>query len=144
MRVADLMRTNLPAITPETTSMHAAQAMRDANVGFLPIVADEASRRVVGVLTDRDLCLRILADALDPRDTPVGDVMSQPVVAIGPNEDLAEAERRMVEAEIRRLPVVDDAGALLGVVSLHDVAQREGSARLGEVFREVAKPSAQF
>lgn len=142
MLAQDAMRSDVPYVTENSTAEHAAQLMRDENVGFLPVLDDEESRRLVGVLTDRDLALEIVAENLHPRDVTVGLIATRVVVAVSPTDDLTEVERKLEAAEIRRLPVLDDQGVLLGVISLHDLAQLEPEKRTGEIFKEVAKTSA--
>jgi CBS domain-containing protein len=143
MRADEIMRHGVPAVPPDATVEHVAELMLDENVGFVPIVDGPDSRRLVGVVTDRDLVLQVLAHHRDPRATPIGEVMTRELVTCSPEDELAEVERKMAAAEVRRLPVVDEDGCVLGVVSLHDVVQKESPDRAGLVFREVSKPSAQ-
>lgn len=131
-------------MTVDDSAARVAVLMREENVGFLPVVTDAESRRLAGVVTDRDLVLQVMSHGLDARTVRIGEVMTREVVTARPEEDLREVERKMADAEIRRVPVVDEDGTVLGVISLHDVAQLESGARTGEVFREVAKASAQI
>lgn len=142
MLAQDVMRVAVPYVTEEATATYAAQLMRHENVGFLPVVADEHTRRVVGVITDRDLAMEVIAEDLAPHDVPVGLIASRVLVSAVPGDELADVERKMAMAEVRRLPVLDDQGRLLGVISLHDIAQYESEAKTGEIFREVSKTSA--
>lgn len=136
------MRRDIPLVTEEASAEHVAGLMRDENLGFLPVITDESTRRLVGVVTDRDLAVRVVAENLPARTTRIGELVSGPVLSASPDDDLAELERKMVDNEVRRLPVVDADGALLGVVSIHDIAQVEDEERTGEVFREVSKGSS--
>jgi CBS domain-containing protein len=142
MRCADVMRRELPVVTRDDTAERVARIMRDENVGFVPVVSDEETRRLVGVVTDRDLTIAVVARNREPRSVPIAEVMTAEAITAAPEEELAEVERKMALAEIRRVPVVDD-GVVVGVVSLHDLAQLEPRETLGEVFREVSKTSAQ-
>ena len=138
------MRWNIPIVTEQASVEYVAEVMRDENLGFLPIVEDEESRRVVGVVTDRDLVLEVVAENRLPRSLKAGDVMNRQVLTASPDDDLAEVEQKMKTAEIRRLPLVDAEGRLVGVISAHDIAQREDDERTGELFRAVSKHSAQI
>ena len=141
VRCDEVMRTDVPLIQEDTSIEHAAELMRDDNVGFLPIVRDDGSRRLVGVVTDRDIVVTAVANQLDLRTTPIGHIMSHPIVTAAPDEEVESALGKMAELEIRRLPVVDEERRVLGVLSLHDVAQRQDAETTGEVFREVSRPS---
>ncbi|MBI4510439.1 MAG: CBS domain-containing protein [Deltaproteobacteria bacterium] len=138
------MRRDAPIARENATAEEVARIMRDENVGFVPIVTDETSRRLVGVITDRDLAMLVVAEHRDPRRTAVGYLASREIITASPDEDLGDVERKLADAELRRLPVVDEHGAVVGVVSLHDIAQREDPLQTGRVFREVSKPSARM
>jgi CBS domain-containing protein len=116
-----------------------ARMMKDNNVGFLPVV--DAEKRVVGVITDRDLAVRVLAEGLTP-ETPVGSVMTRDVRICHPDDKLQEAERRMSRARKSRLVVIDDDGHCVGVISLSDIAQADTRIRAGGVLRAVTRREA--
>jgi CBS domain-containing protein len=97
----------------------AARRMRDAGVGTLIVLDDE--RRPIGVVTDRDVVLRCVAETRDPEATSVATVMSAPVLCVGESTPIEEALRRMAGIPARRLPVTDDAGRLVGLLALDDV-----------------------
>ena len=101
----------------------AAHRMGMAEVGALPVV-DAEGRFLVGMLTDRDLAVRVRARGLDPWTTTVEDVMTPDVVACAPGDDLCEAMVRMEEREVQRLPIVDDGGRLLGILTKDDLTLR--------------------
>lgn len=121
---------------PDTTVAACAQMMRDDRIGFVPVVDEAGALR--GVVTDRDLAVRVLAEG-KRHDLPVSEVMSPgPFITCRPDDELAEIERRMAHARKSRALVQDEAGALVGVISLSDIAQIEPStARVGELMREV-------
>jgi CBS domain-containing protein len=108
-------------------------------VGFLPVLGDDDE--VVGVVTDRDLVVRALALAR-PLDTPVAEVMTGEVMGCRPRDDLRRAEEVMVANRKSRIPILDDAGHCVGVVSLTDVAQAESARRAGEVLEGVTRREA--
>jgi CBS domain-containing protein len=101
----------------------AAQLMRQWNIGVLPIVDNGFRRRLVGVVTDRDLCLRVVAEGRDPGQVIVRECMSRQAVCCGPDDDAAHALRLMREQRVRRLPVLDEQGVLAGMISLSDLVR---------------------
>lgn len=126
MKIKDMMRRDVQALEPDATVEDAARRMADAGVGSLPVVS---GGRPLGVVTDRDIVVRALAEGLKPRETSVESVMTPEIVSIGEDDDASEAAKRMADAQVRRLLVVDARGALVGVVSLGDLAvEREPGA----------------
>ena len=124
----------------ETLSVQAcAQMMRDNNIGFVPVL--DADKQVVGVVTDRDLALRVLAENLPP-ETPVGHVMTRDVRICHPEDELRAAEWKMSAVRKSRLVVADDRGRCVGVISLSDIAQADNRNRAGSVLRAVTRREA--
>ena len=116
-----------------------AALMSSFDVGSIPIVDDGA---FVGIVTDRDLVLRVLAARKQPHETRLGDVLTREPVTISPDATLAEARRLMAEHRVRRLPVLK-GGELVGIVSLGDVAVADASPRaVGETLKEVSESAA--
>jgi CBS domain-containing protein len=126
---------------PETVdaSMNASDAaakMRSEDVGALPVVEGED---LVGLVTDRDLVLRVLAERQDPSAVRIGDLATRAPVTIGPDEKLSAARELMEQHQVRRLPVMKDE-QLVGILSIGDVAWQDASAReVGETLREVSE-----
>ena len=141
VRCDEVMRRDVPFVPEDQSIQHVAELMRDENVGFVPIVRDEESCRLVGVVTDRDIVVTAVADELDLRTTPIGHIMTTPVVTAAPDEDVQSALGKMAELEVRRLVVCRDDRQVVGVLSLHDLAQKEDAETTGAVFREVSRPS---
>jgi len=123
MRCRDIMRTDVRHLIAEDSIRTAAEVMRDAGVGFLPVV-DSASS-VIGVITDRDLVVRALADGRSP-ETAVSVVMTDEVVACMPDDDIRVAAARLARMKRSRVVVVDERGTLAGVISLSDVVEALG------------------
>lgn len=134
MRCRDLMKTSPEWVSMRDDAKTAARKMRDSNVGFLPVLDPDG--RVVGTVTDRDLTIRLISENM-PASTSIGDVMSHEVVFCRPDDDLREAERRMAREHKSRMLVLDEAGKLLGVFSLSDVAHNEPADRTARTLREV-------
>jgi CBS domain-containing protein len=134
MNCRDVMKTFVYNCDEDAPVAECARLMRDRNVGFIPVLDDE--RQVAGVVTDRDLVVRVLA-AGRTAQTPVSEVMTHDVRVCRPDDDLRLAEQKMAEARKSRLVVVDDRGRCVGVISLSDVAQADSRARAGQVLHEV-------
>jgi CBS domain-containing protein len=138
MLCEELMKTDVESVSPVDSIEEAARLMRDANVGFLPVCDD--SRRVLGTITDRDIAIRAVADAL-PGSTPVEDVMTDEVVACSPKEDVEAALLLMGENRKSRIICLDGDGRLAGVISLSDIAQL-GEAGASDTLRQVSEREA--
>ena len=137
MQCQQIMKRNVHAVADVDNVLVAARIMRDQDVGFLP-VCDEAGR-VVGVLTDRDLAVRVCAEDSRPAATPVGAVMTRGAISCRPTQNVRHAERLMSHHHLTRIIVVDEQDRPLGVVSLSDVAQYERPSRVGLTVRTVAE-----
>lgn len=140
MLARDLMTRNVAFCTPDTSVRAAAQLMRDEDCGCLPIKADEQSAALLGLVTDRDLVCRSLADDLNPAITPVSHVMSAPVETIVGDATEDECIQRMAEKQVRRLVVVDDEGRCCGIVTQGDVARQLPAQQVGDLVKEVSQP----
>jgi CBS domain-containing protein len=139
MLCRELMKKDVARCTEALTAESCARMMKDNNIGFLPVV--DADQRVVGVITDRDLAVRVLAEGLD-RETPVGNVMTRDVRICRPEDKLQEAEWKMSTTRKSRLIVTDDDGHCVGVISLSDIAQADTRSRAGGVLRAVTRREA--
>jgi len=137
-RVTDAMTRDPRSVELETPVTEAATILRDENVGSLPVVKDG---RVSGMVTDRDLAIRVLADGRDPGSTRVADVVSGDPVTVRPEQDLDEAVRLMARHQVRRLPVVEDGDRLVGILAQADVALTGDDQRAGEVVEEISRPT---
>ncbi|HKX60627.1 MAG TPA: CBS domain-containing protein [Verrucomicrobiae bacterium] len=136
MKVRDIETQHPETVGPDAQVMQAAQIMQRLDVGVLPVCDGE---RLVGVVTDRDITLRSTAEGRDPKETPVRDVMSINPICCHEDQDVAECVELMEQKQIRRLPVVDNAQRLVGIVSLGDLAIRSRNERLaGEVLNRVS------
>jgi CBS domain-containing protein len=137
MQCQQVMKRNVHTVAEGEDALVAARIMRDKDIGFLP-VCDDAGR-VVGVLTDRDLVLRVCAEDSHPAATPVATVMTRGSVACRETSSIACAERLMRRHHITRIVVLDEEQRPLGIVSLSDVAQYERLSRVGHTLRTVAE-----
>lgn len=136
MKIEEVMSRDVETCRPTDTLSSAAQRMWDHDCGCIPVVDDEDPRHLVGMLTDRDICMAVHFRDRSPAEVTVGEVMSGTVRTIGPGETLLDAEAVMRDAQVRRLPVVDDRRRLLGIVSIADLARtaaRERGSRSPEI-----------
>jgi CBS domain-containing protein len=131
--------TDSPAVcTPQTSSQDAARMMRDNDCGSLPVVESRDSMKLIGMVTDRDLALRVLGRGLDA-NTPVREAMTKNVSSVKLEDGLHEIERVMTGQQVRRVPVVDGQGRVVGIVAQADLARTLGTSP--EVSRVVEKIS---
>ena len=128
MKIEQLMAKDVGTCCPHDTLNQAVRLMWERDCGFVPVVESDASRRIVGVVTDRDACMAAYTRGRPLAEIRVRDVMSTRVRACKPVDDLAAAEEAMREAKVHRLPVVGEAGELLGVISLSDLAREAARA----------------
>jgi CBS domain-containing protein len=137
--VRDAMTENPRSIGASASVVEAARLMREGDIGSLPITDNE---ELVGMITDRDITMRVVAEAADPTTTPVGDVYSQDLISVEPDKDLEEAVQLMARHQVRRLPVVEN-GRLVGIVAQADVALalRENEQKTGELVEAISEPS---
>ena len=134
--VREAMTSNPCSIDADKSVAYAAKMMRDEDVGIAPIVKGD---RLVGVLTDRDIAVRVVAEGRDSEQTKVTEVASRDVVTLDPQQDLDEALRLMARHQVRRLPVVEEDGRLVGVVAQADVAKVADERQTGEVVEQISR-----
>ena len=144
LTVDALMTPNPLTCGPGADLGEAAMKMWEGDCGALPVIG--AEREVVGIITDRDICMALAMTGVGARDRSVGDVMSSPVVRCRPDEDAQEALTAMAEHRVRRLPVTDAEGRLAGMLSLSDLVRRKtpvlADAALLKTLRSVVEPHA--
>jgi CBS domain-containing protein len=135
--VRDAMTEDPRSIGASASVVEAARLMREEHIGSLPITDDE---QLVGMITDRDITTRVVAEAADPKMTSVGDVYSRDLISVEPDKDLEEALQLMARHQVRRLPVVEN-GRLVGIVAQADIALRENEKKTGELVEAISEPS---
>jgi CBS domain-containing protein len=122
MRARDIMSADPQCCTPNDTVERAAKVMADSDCGCLPVVDETNQKRVVGVITDRDIAVRAVARGKSPT-TKIRDIMSTSAFCCSPDADIAEVERTMAEKQVRRVVIVDDDQCCIGIVSQADIAR---------------------
>jgi CBS domain-containing protein len=137
MQLRDIMTKPVETVAPTASLVDAARKMLIQDIGALPVTDEQ---RVVGIITDRDIAIRAIANGLDPADTKVQEVMSNEVFSCGADSDVQDACQLMEEKQVRRLVVTDDGKGVIGIVSLGDMALQLREEQAGEVLREVSQP----
>ena len=135
--VRDAMTLDPRSIGQSASVVEAAQLMREEDIGSLPITDEE---KLVGMLTDRDITTRVVAQAGDPKATSVGEVYSRDLISVEPDNDLEEALGLMARHQVRRLPVVEN-GRLVGIVAQADIAFAESEKKTGQLVEAISEPS---
>ena len=143
MKIQDVMTPNPMWCLPEDTSIRAARIMRELNVGIVPVVKSSTDPRFVGVVTDRDLCLGVVAMNQHPQTVPVQKCMTTNMIACQPNEDIERAAELMEEHQVRRIPIVDQHGILHGMLSSADICQRSNlsSDTTHHLLKKITEPT---
>jgi CBS domain-containing protein len=135
-RIRELMTENPRTVSSDATVVEAARVMRDDDVGLVPVVDGD---RLVGTVTDRDIAIRVVTEERDPSSTTVREIASTDLVTIDPEQDLGEALRLMAQHQVRRLPVVEEDGRLVGIVAQADVARHGDDTQTGQVVEQISK-----
>ena len=134
--IRDAMTSNPKGVDTSTTIADAARLMKSEDVGPLPVVEGD---RLVGMVTDRDIVLRVVAEGKDPQSATVGEIASRDLITVDPQQDLDEALRLMAQHQVRRLPVVEEDGRLVGILAQADVAREGRDAQTGQVVQEISE-----
>ena len=135
-KIQEVMTSNPCSIDADKPVSYAAKMMKDEDVGFAPIVEGD---KLIGTVTDRDIAMKVVAEGRDPESTTVREIASTNLVTIDPQQDLDDALRLMASSQVRRLPVVEEDGRLVGVVAQKDVAEQGDDAKTGEVVQEISQ-----
>jgi CBS domain-containing protein len=136
----EVMTKDLVCCLPNDSVAKAAELMKSENIGSIPVIENEQSQILVGIVTDRDLTLKIVAEALDAKATKVEAVMTHKVVTCHVDDDLQKAVDAMAEHQLRRLPVVDNDNRIVGIIAQADVATRvDEPEKIGEMVKEISQ-----
>ena len=134
-QVKNVMTKNPTSCDPSATVVEAAKVMASEDVGSVPVAENG---RLVGIVTDRDVVVRVLAEGRDPSSTTVGEIASSDLETLSPDDDLGTALRKMASSKVRRLPVVE-GDQLVGIVAQADVARQGDDSETGQVVEEISK-----
>ena len=142
MEVREVMTTGPKCCTADTGLQEVAQMMIDNDCGCIPVVDDTQSNMPIGMITDRDITCRVVAQGQNPLDLNAGDAMTASVVSVTPETSLQDCMNLMEESQIRRIAVVDADGRICGIVSQADVAIKTDPGKTGEVVQQVSRATA--
>jgi len=141
MKVQDVMTQHPICCLASDTVQTIAQILRDEDIGSIPVILDEESRLLVGIITDRDVCCNIVAEGLDPRTTSINAYITRNPVTCRPEQSLDSCEKLMQIHQIRRILIVDQDMRCVGILSEADVVRAEKSDKVHKTIAEISKPS---
>jgi CBS domain-containing protein len=142
MTCAELMTPSPTCCQPQHTIIEVAEIMKREDVGLVP-VAEDGNHKLIGVITDRDIVMNVVAEGRDPRGTAVSEVMTNNPCACQEQDSIETVMQQMAVHQVRRIPIVDNAGAIVGIVSQADIATRLANPReTGEVVQAISEPAA--
>jgi len=140
MKCSEVMTDNPVCCLPGDSVSQAARVMRREHVGPVPVISDEQTRELIGIVTDRDLAIKVVAESRDSNKTTVGEVMTNTIIACREDDDMSSAIAAMEEHQIRRIPVIDQGGRIVGIISQADVATRvHEPERTAEMVEEISR-----
>jgi CBS domain-containing protein len=139
MKIREMMTKGTRSVSPDTPVIEAAGLMRLHDIGVVPVLEGD---RIVGMLTDRDIVLQVVANGTDPKNTPVSSAMSTGSISVFEDQSVEEGVELMQKYQIRRLPVLDRTNKLVGIISLGDVAVDVHAGLSGKALKEVSEPAA--
>ena len=139
MKISEVMTRNVETITPDQPVSEAAGFMLSADTGSIPVIEND---KLVGMITDRDIAVRGVANGRGP-DTAVRDLMTSDIVSVRDSDDVSEAAARMSEAQVRRVPVIDNEDRLCGIVSLGDLSRQTDGDSASVALEGVSQPGGQ-
>ncbi len=140
----EVMTKNPVCCLPDNTAAEAAKLMKSKNIGSIPIIQDEQGKQLIGIVTDRDLALKVVAKGLDAKSTKLRAVMTRKVVTCRADDDLQKALDAMSEHQLRRIPVVDNNDRVVGIIAQADVATRlDQPKKTAEMVKEISQSGGQ-
>ncbi len=143
VKVHEIMTENPVCCLADDSVERIAQWMQTEDIGSIPVVDNYQSRRLIGIVSDRDLALRVLGEKREAKDTVVGDVMTTSLVTVSPSDDIETAMDVMSRNQVRRVPVVEHNGQLMGIISQADLATRLSEPKkTADVLQDVSQPSS--
>jgi CBS domain-containing protein len=139
MKISEVMTSNVQTVQPDETAQQAAQFMLSADAGSIPVTEGD---RLIGMITDRDIAVRGIAKGHGP-DTPVRELMSNDIICAREDDDVEDVATKMSEAQVRRLPVIDDDNRVCGIVSLGDLARETNDESAHQALEGISEPGGQ-
>ncbi|HKR85520.1 MAG TPA: CBS domain-containing protein [Terriglobales bacterium] len=139
MKIKEIMSASPACCIADDTVQNVAKMMCDLNVGSIPVVVDHQSLSLVGMITDRDLCCRVLAHGLDAKSTKIQEFVTYNPAICRDAENVENCERLMQEHQVRRIPVVDKENHVIGIVAQADLALKDKAERVHKTVAEISK-----
>ncbi|MGE5610115.1 MAG: CBS domain-containing protein [Bacillota bacterium] len=139
--VRDVMTVDVEVCNPNTELYYVARMMAERDIGSVPVVESTDTMRPIGIITDRDIVVRVIAKREDPNVMKASDCMTTGLLTVNPESDLLECMRTMEERQVRRAPVVDHDGRVIGIISQADIAECVSKREAGEFIQEVSEPT---
>ncbi len=138
----EVMTKNPVCCLPSDNVVKVAEMMKQTNIGSIPVIENEQTRKLVGIVTDRDLAMKIVAEGRESKSTKVEAVMTHKVVTCHADDDFQKALAAMSEHQLRRIPIVDNNNKILGIIAQADVAVRVNQPeKTAEVLKEISEPN---
>lgn len=143
MKCSEIMTKDPACCVPADTAFDAAQLMKSEDVGPIPVVSDKNSKVVVGIVTDRDLALKVIAAGREPKSTRLEEIMTTKLAMCNPDDDVNNAVKSMEYNQVRRIPIVDANNRLVGIIAQADIATRiDKPEKTHEVVEEISRAAA--
>jgi CBS domain-containing protein len=138
MKAQDIMSQNPASVTPDTSVQEAARLMQQQDVGILPVVESTTSKRLVGLVTDRDITVRVVAEGRS--NATVRDAMTSNAKSVRPDDSVTDVMKLMGSEQVRRIPVVDDDGRIVGIVAQADIVLEGDDRKAEETIEKISAP----
>ena len=139
MKAQDIMTKNPSCVTPETRVQDAARLMKNEDVGIIPVVESQGSKKLVGVITDRDIAIRVVADGAASSNSSVRDVMTSNITTSAPGDSVKDVMELMGREQVRRIPIVDK-GELVGIIAQADIVREADDKRAERTVEKISEP----
>ena len=139
MKAQDIMTKNPSCVTPETRVQDTARLMKDEDVGIIPVVESQGSKKLVGVITDRDIAIRVVADGAASSNSSVRDVMTSNITTSAPGDSVQDVMELMGREQVRRIPIVDK-GELVGIIAQADIVREADDKRAERTVEQISEP----
>lgn len=141
MKIREIMSREPACCVLNDSAQAVAKMLCDRNIGSLPVVADQQSKRLVGIITDRDLCCSVVARGIDAKATPIEKLITVTPVSCRDGENVEACERLMQQHQVRRIPIVDAENCVIGIVSQADLALKDKPERVSKTVTAISKPA---
>ena len=142
MKAQDIMTKDPSCVTPDARVQDVARMMKNEDVGIIPVVESDSSKKLVGVVTDRDIAIRIVAEGKSSSDSSVRDIMTTGVQTSSPSDNVKEVMALMGREQVRRVPIVDESGKLVGIVAQADIMLEADDKRAEKTVEQISQPGS--